>query len=191
MNFLKPLMVVIFSGLLAAAAAWVIAIKILPAESSSLAKKVTMQNQSTTPTPTPTPLELSADKLYSLINAYRKENNLSPLRANVALEKSAAAKNADMVENQYWRHQDVEGLESWYLVKQAGYNYQKVGENLAFAAQSEWQVFQDWVESQTHNAQLLDENYQDMGVAFDCQSYSKYAKGGCLITLHLAQPGLQ
>lgn len=189
MNLLKPLLVIIAASLMAAVSAWVIAVKLLPLTNAGPIDQVS-SNQLNEPSPTPAPLKLEPAKLYSLINAHRKDHDLSPLRVHPALEKSAAAKNADMVANQYWRHQDRELLESWYLVKQAGYNYQKVGENLAFAGQSEWQIFSDWVSSPTHNAQLLEPTYEDMGLAFDCQSYARTAGGGCLVTLHLGKTSI-
>jgi len=192
MSFLKPLLVIILAGLLAATIAWVISTRIipLPSEMVSQTSILTSTGKKLTPTPTPKQITLNPDTLYSLINAHRRENHLSPLQANPSLEKSAALKIDDMNANQYWRHQDKQEVESWYLFRQAGYGYQLAGENLGFAVTSEWQVFADWVASPTHNLQLLEPEYEDMGLATDCVTYTKLAGGGCLVVLHLAQPGI-
>lgn len=186
MGFKTSLVVILLATIMAMITAW--AITRIP---------TTQLKTEVEPTPTPTvaptlePIQLSQDKLYSLINAFRKEQNLPQLLRHPALENSAYAKNQDMIENQYWRHQDRESLESWYLIEQSGYHYQTAGENLAFAARSEWQVLDDWLNSPTHRAQLEKPEYRHMGLAIDCETYAKLAGGGCLVTLHLTQPASQ
>ncbi|MBU0978932.1 MAG: CAP domain-containing protein [Patescibacteria group bacterium] len=191
MSLLKPLLIIVLAGCLAAGLAWIIATQVIPLPNQETSDASGQNSQPIKPpTATPQPITLNPDALYSLINAHRVENHLSPLLRNLSLEKSATLKVDDMNVNQYWRHQDKEQIESWYLFKQAGYNYQLAGENLGFAVQSEWQVFADWVASPTHNGQLLTREYEDMGLAIDCVTYTKLAGSGCLVVLHLAQPGL-
>ena len=43
--------------------------------------------------------EINKEQFYLLINAYRKENKLSPLLAHPSLEISATSKLADMIQN--------------------------------------------------------------------------------------------
>lgn len=127
------------------------------------------------------------DKLYNLILAYRRENSLSLLTRSQLLEQSAYLKLADMVENNYYRHEDQTNVQSWYLLEQVGYPYQTAGENLAFSATSAWQVFSDWQQSPTHNAQLLNPNYENMGIAVDCHTFADQAENACMVVLHLAK----
>jgi len=179
------------AGLMAAALAWVLSTQVLP-----LPEDATQDNQAQTtkikhpPTATPEPISIDPTTIYNLINAHRKEHKLSALLPNTRLEMSAAAKIDDMITHGYWRHQDKQQLESWYLFKEAGYNYSLAGENLAFAATSEWQIFSDWVASPTHNKQLLIPDYEHMGLVADCKTYTELAGGGCLVVLHLGQQGL-
>ena len=124
-------------------------------------------------------------KLYNLLLSYRKEQKLPPLTISKKLEQSAQLKINDMIEKKYYQHNDQNNIQSWYFFNQVGYYYTKAGENLAFAATSPWQVFTDWQNSPTHNQQLLDPKYQNVGLAIDCQTFAEYYQGGCLVVLHL------
>ncbi len=124
-------------------------------------------------------------KLYSLINSYRKDNKVSPLQVDKSLEISAKRKVADMIENNYFKHEDEDNIESWYLFKTAGYEYKTAGENLSSGANTPWKVFDAWKNSEIHNAQLLNETYLDMGINVDCESYKIAKRPSCIAVLHL------
>lgn len=145
----------------------------------------------TTPTLQPTPIltepkfNINKASLYLLINAYRKENQLANLTPSSQLEASAELKLSDMIANKYYRHQDVQGDPGWHFVKQVGYRYLLIGENLAFQLNSEWQILNSWINSPAHNQQLLNPKYEDFGLAVDCTVLEKYANPGCITVLHL------
>lgn len=159
----------------------------------------TLTTISPTPMLIPTPAEqpsvlgstthsdFTSDKLYSLINAYRREKNLGLLRAHVSLEQTAALKLADMQQRKYWTHSDPQGRESWYLFEQVGYRYAQAGENLSFGYNTAWQVFTAWQESPEHNTELLNPTYEHMGVAIDCQNYQENNMKSCAVVLHLGR----
>lgn len=129
--------------------------------------------------------EFDPNQLYSLINSYRKENKLSPLIINQSLEFSAKKKVNDMIINDYFAHQDKNGLESWYMFKASGYEYKTAGENLSSGANTPWSVFEAWKNSQIHNEQLLSSTHKDMGIFADCESYVIAKKPSCIVVLHL------
>mgnify|MGYP006265725343 CR=1 FL=1 len=134
--------------------------------------------------------QISYDKLYALINGYRRENKLSTLTAHRALEQSAALKLLDMQQNHYWTHKDPQGKESWYLFEQVGYHYEKAGENLSFGYTTEWKIFEEWRKSPEHNAQMLDPKYEHMGLAADCSTYAQGSQKTCIVVLHLGKQKL-
>lgn len=136
---------------------------------------------------TATAQDFTTDKLYSLINAYRREKNIGLLKAHVLLEQSASLKLADMQNRKYWTHLDPQGRSSWYLFEQVGYRYERAGENLSFGHNSAWQVFTAWQESPEHNKELLDPTYEQMGVAIDCTHYTEGGKSSCAVVLHLGR----
>jgi uncharacterized protein YkwD len=138
----------------------------------------------------PAPPQLSYDKLYALINGYRREHKLPTLAAHRALEQSAALKLLDMQHNQYWTHIDKEGRESWYLLEQVGYHFEKAGENLSFGYTTEWSIFTEWQKSPEHNAQMLKPEYEHMGLAADCHTYAQASKKTCIVVLHFGKQKL-
>jgi len=130
----------------------------------------------------------SSEKLYGLINGFRREQKTTPLAIHASLEQSARAKLNDMIVKKYWRHGDTDNNPPWRFFTQSGYHYALAGENLAFGVKSNWDVFLDWQESQTHREQLLQPEYQHMGVAIECDYYEVYAGQTCLVVLHLGTP---
>lgn len=122
--------------------------------------------------------------LYTLINAHRKEQALAPLSPHPLLEKSANLKALDMVEHGYFSHEDVQNRESWYLFEEAGYTFSEAGENLAFNLNTPYQVLNEWIKSEKHNAELLGARYEHMGLASQCIE-GVNAVSNCVVVLHL------
>lgn len=137
------------------------------------------------PATEPVQPSVSPQELYLLINGFRAAEQLPQLRNNPRLEASAQLKLDDMLENHYYRHEDVTGQQSWHFIKQANYQYRHAGENLAFRLDSAWKILESWQQSPVHKEQLLHPAYEEMGVAIDCQALQKYADGGCITVLHL------
>ncbi|MEX0895346.1 MAG: CAP domain-containing protein [Patescibacteria group bacterium] len=127
-----------------------------------------------------------SETLYSLLNAYRKEQGLTPLQVNPALEISAQAKLTDMKQNKYWSHVSPDGTQPWNFFVAAGYDYHYAGENLAFSHNTPWNVFTHWQESESHKIELLKPEYNHMGIALDCQ-YQSGAEYACVTVLHLGK----
>jgi len=160
-----------------------------PATQSPTQSDAAEQSHTTSPSPqvlgSSTDQDFTTDKLYSLINAYRRERNLGLLRAHVLLEQSASLKLADMNNRKYWTHLDPQGRSSWYLFEQVGYTYERAGENLSFGHNSAWKVFTAWQASTDHNTELLDPTYEHMGIAIDCRNYTEGSTTSCAVVLHL------
>lgn len=130
---------------------------------------------------------IDISNLYSLINAHRKEQNLSTLRIHQALELSSRRKLEEMRATKYWQHENRDGVISWEVFKQSGYNYSNAGENLSFGNNSAWAVFNGWVNSPQHNQQMLSTDYEDMGLAIDCENYEQAGQKSCAVVLHLGK----
>jgi uncharacterized protein YkwD len=156
--------------------------------------------QKPTPSPATTPtastlsttseIKLDVSNIYSLINAHRKEHNLSSLRIHPALELSARKKMEDMRANMYWQHENRDGVITWDLLEQSGYHYSAAGENLSFGNNSAWAVFNGWVNSDQHNRQMLSPEFEDMGLAADCENYQDAGQKKCAVVLHLGKQQL-
>lgn len=109
--------------------------------------------------------QISPDKVIELTNAERLNAGVSIVKTNSDLNQAALAKAADMFENNYWAHISPTGTEPWYFITQTGYKYKHAGENLARDFSNPTDVVKAWMASPTHRQNLLDERYQEIGVA--------------------------
>jgi hypothetical protein len=82
------------------------------------------------------------------------------------LSDAARRKASDMLEKNYWAHFAPDGSTSpWGFIRQAGYNYQFAGENLAKGFTDSSSVVTAWMNSETHRANILSEKYKEIGFA--------------------------
>jgi hypothetical protein len=109
--------------------------------------------------------DISGNLIVEMTNQIRTKDGLNPLKENANLSLAAAAKAQDMIQNGYFAHFSPTNVSPWFWIKQNGYNYKYAGENLAMNFSETDQVINGWVNSPTHKANLLNNNYQDIGVA--------------------------
>jgi uncharacterized protein YkwD len=105
------------------------------------------------------------DIIITLINKERFDVGLEPLEKSKRLMKSALAKAEDMKRDQYFEHVSVQKIQPWFFVEEAGYRYEKFGENIAFDYLSANSVHKAFMDSNGHKANILDKNFKDIGVA--------------------------
>lgn len=108
---------------------------------------------------------MSRTDLLNATNAFRAQNGLGALALNGQLNTSAQNKAQHMVNNDYWAHNAPDGTTPWYFFDQAGYNYSKAGENLAYGFNTSQDAVNGWIGSPGHRANMLGE-YQDVGFGF-------------------------
>lgn len=109
---------------------------------------------------------LKTEKIIYWTNQYRLENNLKALSMNLLLTQAAQKKVDDMFENQYFDHVSPSGTTPSDLVISVGYNYKYTGENLALGNfPDEKQLVDAWMASPGHRANILNQNYTEIGVA--------------------------
>ena len=103
--------------------------------------------------------------LVNLLNQNRKSLGLPALHDNPKLDEAAMLKAKDMVLHGYFAHQSPAGVTPWYWFGMAGYNYKYAGENLAVGFVDSDEVFNAWLNSPAHKANLHNPNYKDVGTA--------------------------
>ncbi len=101
--------------------------------------------------------------LADLTNQERKADNLQVLTVSPILNKAAEMKAEDMATNGYFAHTSPTGKTPWYWLDQVGYNYQYAGENLAINFTDSIDVTNAWMNSPTHKANIVKENYTEIG----------------------------
>ena len=107
---------------------------------------------------------ITPEKLIELTNQERLKAGLTPLTANQLLAKAALAKAEAIFKTQIFKHNlGDKKFSSW--VSEAGYHYSYVGENSALDFTTSEGVITAWNNSSSHQKNLLNSYYQEIGVA--------------------------
>lgn len=89
-----------------------------------------------------------------------------PLSWNPALGEAARAHSADMAKERYFNHRSKDGRLVGERAGAAGYRWQRIGENIAVGQDSPEEVVNGWLDSPGHCANIMSDNYTDMGAAY-------------------------
>jgi len=111
-------------------------------------------------------LDSAEEEFLGLINAYRQQNGLGSLSVSTNLNRAAAWMTEDLASNAYFSHTDSLGRSPYARAIDCGYP-SGAGENLA--AGTNWSsaqsAFNAWQNSPGHNANMLGQYYQQIGIA--------------------------
>lgn len=111
------------------------------------------------------PGELDPVQAQKLINSYRAQKGLKPLRLNAQLAEAAALHSRDLSKNDRISHYGSDGSDTWDRVRRTGYQARLTAENVGTGQQTLGEVFRGWQKSPTHNANLLLPDAEEMGIA--------------------------
>lgn len=100
-----------------------------------------------------------------LINAYRTQKGLKPLRLNPKLADAALEHSTDLSKSDRISHYGSDGSDTWDRVRRTGYQARMTAENVGTGQSSLKEVFRGWQNSPDHNANLLLADAQEMGIA--------------------------
>ena len=117
--------------------------------------------------------DISVEKLYQLTNQKRTEAGLSTLTYNDKLATAATQKAQDMLAKNYWAHYGPGGTTPWNFILTAGYKYEFAGENLAKNFLFSSGVIDAWMNSPTHRANILNPEFQEVGVGVVKGAYTE------------------
>ncbi|PID32109.1 hypothetical protein CR970_02235 [Candidatus Saccharibacteria bacterium] len=110
--------------------------------------------------------EMNVVSLLDATNTERASAGQDNLTLNNQLSSAAQSKANDMAARNYWSHTTPDGDEPWVFIQNAGYEYQKAGENLAYGFNSSQDVIVGWMNSDSHRLNMLDEGYTEVGFGF-------------------------
>jgi uncharacterized protein YkwD len=109
-----------------------------------------------------------ATEIVRQINQTRISHGAGQVAENALLNKSASLKAADMIRRNYWAHA-APGADPWATIKQVGYPYVYIGENLAYgqygSVTPEKVVLESWLNSSGHKANMLNPRFKEIGIA--------------------------
>lgn len=124
------------------------------------------------PAPTPTPITQvnapnSADNAAfgTLLNAVRSTNGAAAATFDARLAAAAQSHADDMAANNFFDHTGSNGSSVGDRARAAGYNWNKIGENIALGQQSEAEAMDSWTNSPGHHANNIDPEFEDFGLA--------------------------
>ena len=110
-------------------------------------------------------MNITDSQLLSLTNDEREQHGLHPLKYSPELAYAAENKARDMINKDYWSHESPDGTTPWYWIESSGYKYSYAGENLARGFTTVDGIMNAWLESPTHRANVLNNNYTEVGFA--------------------------
>jgi uncharacterized protein YkwD len=109
--------------------------------------------------------QLSPEKAIELINSYRRQHSLKPLKLNAQLTEAAKRHSADLARWDRISHFGSDGSNPWDRVKRAGYNARLAAENVGTGQATIEEVMKGWKESPGHNKNLLLADAEHIGIA--------------------------
>jgi len=147
-----------------------------PAWKTTEQKTAALQDRAPTGTYEKAPSGALADRDYSathldperareLINAYRKERGLKPLKLNAELTEAAKAHSRDLAKWDRISHYGSDGSNPWDRVKRTGYRARLAAENVGTGQLTFDEVMRGWKDSPGHNKNLLLSDASEMGLA--------------------------
>jgi len=108
--------------------------------------------------------EVNVANVTALMNEYRAEAGLPPLRIDPNLTVAAEARMREMAEGEWWAHESPEGTSPFVHIP-LDYDYAFAAENLAAGFDTAGLLVSSWMESPGHRANILGRNYADCGIA--------------------------
>jgi uncharacterized protein YkwD len=108
---------------------------------------------------------LDPEKARDIINTYRRDKGLKPLKLNALLTEAAKAHSRDLAKWDRISHFGSDGSNPWDRVKRAGYNARLAAENVGTGQIDLAEVIKGWQQSPGHNKNLLLRDAEHMGIA--------------------------
>ena len=102
----------------------------------------------------------------NLLNEVRVQNGAGTVSYDGRLDQAAQAHAEDMLANGYFDHVGLNGSTVGTRVQATGYQFARVGENIARGYNSETSVMNGWVNSPTHHANNIDPAFEDFGLGY-------------------------
>lgn len=112
--------------------------------------------------------------VVDLTNSERADLALPKLIRNPVLDEAATLKAQDMARNSYFSHDSPSGVTPWHWFKEAGYPFVHAGENLAVYFSDSSEVVDAWMNSPTHRANIVGNQYREIGVGVARGTYDGF-----------------
>lgn len=115
--------------------------------------------------------EITPENIVNIVNRERQTRGITPLATNNQLQTAARNKSTDMIVRNYFNHY-AHGVTPWQFIRNQNYEYSIAGENLAMGFSSAESVVNAWMNSPSHRANILNPEFQDIGVGIVKGAYN-------------------
>lgn len=116
-------------------------------------------------------ISIVEQNLLNLINNYRQQNGVGKLEWSDDLIRGASWMSDDMFNNNYLSHTDSLGRDMQTRLTDCGYNnYTTLAENVDSGSVDALYTFESWKHSPPHNANLLNPQFTEAGIALESDS---------------------
>lgn len=117
-------------------------------------------------------------QLFDLTNAARVRHGRSILRWDDAISETARKHSLDMAINDYFSHDNLQGLSPFDRMKEDHIKFRRAGENLAYGQSSSIFAHEGLMNSKGHRENILIKDYSHLGigVAFNEKSQPYYTE---------------
>ncbi len=116
------------------------------------------------PAPTSVIVDPRAQQVLELVNAERNQAGCDALQLEPRLTRAALAHSQDMANRNYFDHHSPDGSSPSDRVRDAGYNWSGIGENIASGYETPQEVMDSWMNSKRHRANILTCHFEDIGI---------------------------
>ena len=106
-----------------------------------------------------------AERVLQLVNAERAAHGCGPLRVDDKLTKAAERESRHMATQHFFSHTEPDGTTPGMRVKDTGYVYQMVGENIVADTDDADDAVDAWMNSPGHRANILTCAFKETGIA--------------------------
>jgi len=100
-----------------------------------------------------------------LLNAFRGQSGLTPLRESAALNRAAAAHARDMGTNSFMSHTGSNGSKPRDRARAQGYRACNIAENIGLGQGSANEIMTQWMNSPPHRKNMLHRQMKEYGLA--------------------------
>jgi uncharacterized protein YkwD len=112
------------------------------------------------------PQDTFDQQILDLVNQERAKVGANPLRINEQLDLAADQHTLDQASMNNMSHIGSNGSKMGDRIKNAGYLFSSIGENVAYGYGDAAAVMSGWMNSPGHRQNILNPNYQEIGIGY-------------------------
>lgn len=118
--------------------------------------------------------EFDQQEALRLVNAYRAQKGLKPLKLEPRLSEAARSLAVDMSRYDRLSHYGPDGADLEHRLSAAGYSYSVAAENIGAGQRSVAEMVESWKKSPAHSRNMLISDARHMGIAMQHRDETRF-----------------